>query len=425
MRGLGYKSSRQLMKLWQGQHITPRALTPISTAQWCRYSSTTSNVSPPGTTGVDIEAIRAEMLARKPQIHSDVMFPNNSDLLNTALSEFLPKLLPDEGSAEPDPSQYNLYRDLNNHEHPTIPPAHHLVYFPLSLRGSDLCPDGTDPYHSPLDTPFTRRMWAGGSIQGFSNMILDGKPAVCIESNVDVNVRGPAGAEKIFVEVLREYINRGSRSYSDLVDLRSASIGSVVRGQRGFGIKGITERRTLVFMREFNNEEKRTNLEQEQRTVKALRKPDYSVELTPTPTLLFRYSALSYNAHRIHLDRSYCREVEGYRDLLVHGPLSLTLMLSVLQSRLSQEEYPEFIEDINYRHLAPLYVGQPMRICIARLNPQATKKGEENGSDRAAETRKRRDLKVKNKWDVWVENQDGSLCVKGTAATVKYQIPRR
>jgi acyl dehydratase len=158
---------------------------------------------------------------------------------------------------------------------------------------------------------------------------------------------------------------------------------------------------------------------------------DYSVELTPTPALLFHYSALTYNAHRIHLDRSYCREVEGHRDLLVHGPLSLTLMLSVLQSRLAGAG--EFIDSIDYRHLAPLYVGQRMRICVARQKPRAlatTKKSSSsnsnsNGGGDDAEKKEAQHLDDgdekgnSNKWDVWIENQDGSLCVKGTAETAK------
>ncbi|MGV1008062.1 MAG: FAS1-like dehydratase domain-containing protein [Dermatophilaceae bacterium] len=49
-------------------------------------------------------------------------------------------------------------------------------------------------------------------------------------------------------------------------------------------------------------------------------------EVDVSPTLLFRYSALTYNAHRIHYDRDFCRDVEGYPGLLVHGPLQATLM---------------------------------------------------------------------------------------------------
>ncbi|KAJ2980194.1 hypothetical protein NUW58_g7013 [Xylaria curta] len=155
--------------------------------------------------------------------------------------------------------------------------------------------------------------------------------------------------------------------------------------------------------------------------------------MTPTPTLLFQYSALSYNAHRIHFDRSYCREAEGHKDLLVHGPLSLTLMLSVLQSQLAREgDVCEFIDSISYRHLAPLYVNQPMRICVKLQEPTAAKHGKEDlvGKGQHSEEEKKdkdeeqidttKQLEAgRNKWNLWVENQEGSLCVKGTAETIK------
>ncbi|KAI1122867.1 hypothetical protein F5Y10DRAFT_253126 [Nemania abortiva] len=436
MRGLS-KPSRQLMRLWPSSSIPPRALAPISTIQWCRYSSSapdsssSSSSSPPGGSGIDIAAIKAEMLARRPQTHLDIMHPKNSDLLTKALSDFLPKECFPRQRGKP---YWMIYNDHDRYKSqvppvpPVLPPGHHLVYFPLHLRGSELCPDGTDPYHSPRNTPFTRRMWAGGSIWGFGSMRLSSELALCFERIVDVTVRGAAGAEKIFVDVLREYTtNKHYRKLSKSDSLRLSSrleppmynplslVDSATR-TRYKDDRGITERRTLVFMRELSSEEKRMNLEQEQRNVKVPTNPDYSVTLTPTPTLLFHYSALTYNAHRIHLDRAYCREVEGHRDPLVHGPLSLTMMLSVLRSRLAQREV---VDSIDYRHLAPLYVSQPMRICVARQKPRARADKSQDGDDTdgAAMTKGQGQLSI-NKWDVWVENQDGGICVKGTAETL-------
>ena len=123
--------------------------------------------------------------------------------------------------------------------------------------------------------------------------------------------------------------------------------------------------------------------------------PDFSITLTPTATLLFHFSALTYNAHSIHLDPQYCREEEGHRHLLVHGPLSLVLMLSVLRSRIGEGTR---IQQIDYRNVAPLYVEEPMRVCVARN--EKTEASDEN-----------------QKWDLWVENQDGSLSIKATATT--------
>ncbi|KAI0552921.1 hypothetical protein F4679DRAFT_29256 [Xylaria curta] len=413
MNGLS-RQSRQLIRTCWGHSLRQQAPLPISAVQRCRYSSSVSNGSPAGAASIDIEAIRAEMLARRPQVHLDMISPLNSNHLTTALSEFLPEKCYKNQFI----SHHKLYtRTPFDHKNRPIPAGHHLVYFPLQRRGSDLCPDGTDPYHSPRDTPFTRRMWAGGSIKGFRNLSLGEGRALCLERIVDVDVRGSAGAEKIFVEVLREYVDLDATdNFGDAHDRNLIILETQARppdhyltttyqplDPSKYELRGITEHRTLVFMREPSDEEKKMNLEQKQRIVKAPTDPDYSVTLTPTPTLLFHYSALTYNAHRIHLDRSYCREVEGHRDLLVHGPLSLTLMLSVLQSQLETNEL-EFTDNIDYRHLAPLYVGQPMRVCVKLQKSMAGKNETEVG---------------RRRWDLWVENQDGSLCVRGTAVTLK------
>jgi 3-methylfumaryl-CoA hydratase len=56
----------------------------------------------------------------------------------------------------------------------------------------------------------------------------------------------------------------------------------------------------------------------------------WSRDAVPDDVLLFRYSALTFNAHRIHYDRKYASEVEGYPGLVVHGPLIATLLLELL-----------------------------------------------------------------------------------------------
>jgi len=53
----------------------------------------------------------------------------------------------------------------------------------------------------------------------------------------------------------------------------------------------------------------------------------------PDPVMLFRYSALTFNGHRIHYDRSYVTQVEGYPGLIVHGPLIATLLVDLLRRR--------------------------------------------------------------------------------------------
>ncbi|KAI0969252.1 hypothetical protein F4678DRAFT_169245 [Xylaria arbuscula] len=413
------KPSRQFTKLCRSRLIAPRPVAPISKAPRCRYSSSASHVSQTSTPGIGIEAIRASMLARPPQIHMDMMYSTPSYTLDGVLKDFLPlDCIMKQHVPEAEALQHFVYGLPDSDLTPLLPAGHHFIYFPLRLPSSQLCADGTDPFHSPRHTPFTpftRRMWAGGSIRNIGLMGLDRRLAVCLERIVDVKARGVAGNEKIFVEVQREYVTE--RVFAEYFDP-----GEQVLKQRALGSpSGITERRTLVFMREPSEEEKMKSLEGKQKVIKSTKQPDYSVTLTPTPTLLFQYSALTFNAHRIHLDRAYCREVEGYRDLLVHGPLSLTMMLSVLNSLLDESQR-EFIDSIEYQHLAPLYVGQSMRICVARRKPPAGSadkssddKGEQESSGSALFSAHKPAM---SKWDVWVENQDGGLCVKATIETV-------
>ena len=99
---------------------------------------------------------------------------------------------------------------------------------------------------------------------------------------------------------------------------------------------------------------------------------------------------MTFNAHRIHLDKDYTQTQEGYRNLLVHGPLTLTLLLSVLQSHLKGLSLQT--HSIEYKNLAPLFVQEEFTVC-----------GKPKHDNSA--------------WDVWIESPNGGLAVRGTAKT--------
>jgi hydroxyacyl-ACP dehydratase HTD2-like protein with hotdog domain len=120
--------------------------------------------------------------------------------------------------------------------------------------------------------------------------------------------------------------------------------------------------------------------------------------MIPTKALLFRFSALTFNAHRIHIDPQYCQEVEGYRNLLVHGPLTVILMLSAVRSMFSDKK--KHVKNFSYKNLAPLYVDEPMKICIRKI---LTKK-------ETYTTRVR-----KESYRIWIEGKDEQLAARGTA----------
>ena len=85
---------------------------------------------------------------------------------------------------------------------------------------------------------------------------------------------------------------------------------------------------------------------------------DWRETLTPDPVLLFRYSALTLNSHRIHYDRPYATQVEAYPDLVVHGPLQATLMLD-----LAVRHGGRPIASFDFRGVAAALQGRPLTVC--------------------------------------------------------------
>ena len=112
----------------------------------------------------------------------------------------------------------------------------------------------------------------------------------------------------------------------------------------------------------------------------------WSEEVVPDPVLLFRYSALTSNGHRIHYDQPYATGEEGYRDLVVHGPLIATLLQGFAVKCRPQETLSGF----EFRGMAPLFVDRPFRL-------EAKPDGDGG-------------------LDVWARGPDGELAMKATAS---------
>lgn len=88
--------------------------------------------------------------------------------------------------------------------------------------------------------------------------------------------------------------------------------------------------------------------------------------VTPDDIMLFQYSALGFNTHRIHFDRDYARTVEGHPDLVVNGGLATLLATEFLRTDLGKK-----LKSLSARHLAPLYVNRPLTILVAELTHAA------------------------------------------------------
>jgi 3-methylfumaryl-CoA hydratase len=90
--------------------------------------------------------------------------------------------------------------------------------------------------------------------------------------------------------------------------------------------------------------------------------------LWPSEPLLFRFSALTFNSHRIHYDRPYAVGVEGYPGLVVHGPLIATLLVDLCRRQLGHQALAQF----SFRAQAPAFVNDPLHLVGRRDDRQLT-----------------------------------------------------
>jgi 3-methylfumaryl-CoA hydratase len=178
-----------------------------------------------------------------------------------------------------------------------LPPLWHWVYLLDRPAQADLGPDG-HPVRGTLPAPpgpGRRRMWAGGRVRTSGPLRCD-RSATKRTGVLAVTEKHGRSGHLTFVTVGHEILQDGAvvvREEQDIVYRDAAGTA---------GPPSPTGPPPAVPARAGER------------------------EIEVSPTLLFRFSALTYNAHRIHYDRDYCRDVEGYPGLLTHGPLQALAM---------------------------------------------------------------------------------------------------
>jgi len=202
-------------------------------------------------------------------------------------------------------------------------PAPRLIHFCLcqpAAAMTDLGRDGHPARGGFLpDVPLPRRMWASSDIR-FSGDIRIGEAVTRRSTVADVQLKQGRTGPLCFVTVEHEVAGEG---------------GGLVK-----------DRQTLVY----RSDEAKAPAQ----SAEPAPQGSATGAVMPTPTLLFRYSALTFNGHRIHYDHDYARDVEGYPGLVVHGPLQATLLFHFAASLRNGREPSSF----RFRSLSPLFDGQ-------------------------------------------------------------------
>ncbi|PQE23158.1 mesaconyl-C4 hydratase protein [Rutstroemia sp. NJR-2017a BVV2] len=223
-----------------------------------------------------------------------------------------------------------------------LPPCYHLVYFTPGDTESELGADGSDRAYNP-PKPFTRRMWAGGELEWVQGNELR------------------VGEEVTETTVLRSALAKRTRAGEEMI-----VVGVEKRFENERGV-AVVDRRNWIFRPSISPLHPLTLPPQPP----AVPLPSglHTRDITQTPVRLFRFSALTFNAHKIHYNRDWCRTVEGHRDLVVHGPLNLIHVLDFWRDVVGKGSRPRKVE---YRATSPFYVGETYRIVMAEEEDRRT-----------------------------------------------------
>ncbi len=207
-----------------------------------------------------------------------------------------------------------------------LPPGWHWLFFNGFVRPGKIGDDGHAQRGGFLPpVPLPRRMWAGGRLT-FPGVLMVGETAKRHSEILKVEPKTGRSGDLVFVTVKHSISGRSGLALEEEHDIvyRSppAPGAAAVKPQPAPG--GATWSKTI--------------------------KPD--------PVLLFRYSALTHNGHRIHYDHPYVTKVEGYPSIIVHGPLTSTLLLELLRHSHPNRRLARYA----FRAMAPLFDTAPFTV---------------------------------------------------------------
>jgi 3-methylfumaryl-CoA hydratase len=209
---------------------------------------------------------------------------------------------------------------------PDIPLGIHWCLALPALPQDALGPDGHPATGGFLPLmPSRRRMWAGSRVNFHGPLAID-VPIERTSTIADVVFKeGATSGPLVFVSVKHQFFQAGTVCVEELQTI-------VYRQPSPFKKAQPAQAQDAVLTR----------------------------SVTPNSTLMFRYSAVTFNGHRIHYDHSYATHTEGYPGLVVHGPLTATLLMNLAQSTRPQNRLKAF----EFRGAAPAFVDQALKLLV-------------------------------------------------------------
>ena len=235
-----------------------------------------------------------------------------------------------------------------------LPPMWHILYFLPISRQSDLSPNGhphMGDFMPPVSLP--RRMYAGGRMQ-FHQPLQVGDRITRNSTVTDVSFKQGRTGPLVFLKITHEISN-----------------------DKGIAI---TEEQDIVYRQEPDPGAPAPSYQS------APQGGEWQREMQAGPVMLFRFSALTFNGHRIHYDYPYTTVVEAYPGLVVHGPLLAILLLELLHQQLPGPQLLEF----HFQALKPVFAGEQFFLCGAPVP----------------------DRRLMN---MWISDNEGHLCLQAAA----------
>ncbi len=208
-----------------------------------------------------------------------------------------------------------------------LPPLWHWLYFLPLYRQSEIGADGHAKRGGFLPpVPLPRRMWAGGRLT-FPRPLRVAQPVTRKSEVISVEHKSGRSGELVFVLVRHDFHGAAGLAVTEEHDIvyRGPPLAGTPAPAPLPAPAGCAWQRTVV----------------------------------PDDVLLFRYSALTFNGHRIHYDRRYATVVEGYPGLIVHAPLIATLLLDLLRRNLPGAAIAAF----EFKAIKPLFDVAPFAVC--------------------------------------------------------------